>query len=254
MKPMKKKRLLLLVIYLAFISLGLPDSLLGPAWPTMYVDFAVPIHFAGIISMIIAGGTVVSSLFSARLIARRGVAAVTTYSVLMTALALLGFSFSHHFAFLCLLAVPLGLGAGCVDAALNNYVALHYKAKHMNWLHCFWGVGAAVGPIIMAGQLAHGRSWSNGYFVVGLVQVALVLVLLFAMPLWVNGSATAVADRTESRTGFRSLLRIPGLKQALVVFFCYCSVEATFGLWGASYLVFSRQLEPGDAARLVSLY
>src|SRR5690606_26893424 len=134
MKPMIRKGLLLVVIYLAFISLGLPDSLLGPAWPTMYVDLAVPIHFAGIISMIIAAGTVVSSLLSATLIAKLGVASVTIYSVLMTALALLGFSLSHHFIFLCLLAIPLGLGAGCIDAALNNYVALHYKARHMNWL------------------------------------------------------------------------------------------------------------------------
>ncbi|MEC3879627.1 MFS transporter [Parapedobacter sp. 10938] len=254
MSPTLKRGALLVVIYLAFISLGLPDSLLGPAWPTMYMDLDVPIHFAGIISMVVAGGTVVSSLFSARLIARLGVASVTTCSVLMTALALLGFAFSHHFVFLCLLAVPLGLGAGCVDAALNNYVALHYKAKHMNWLHCFWGVGAAIGPIIMAGQLAQGQSWTNGYLAVGTIQVALVLLLLLSTPLWMRKPASAAMDSTEPNKGFKSMLRIPGLKQALAVFFCYCSVEATFGLWGASYLVFTRQLEPDDAARLVSLY
>ncbi len=254
MKPMMKKGLLLVVIYLAFISLGLPDSLLGPAWPTMYIDLAVPIHFAGIISMIVAGGTVISSLFSARLIARLGVASVTTGSVLMTALALVGFSFSHHFIFLCLLAIPLGLGAGCVDAALNNYVALHYKAKHMNWLHCFWGVGAAIGPIIMARQLANGESWNSGYFAVGSIQMALVLVLLLSIPLWIRRSATLPGDHGDTKAGFKTLLRIAGLKQALVVFFCYCSVEATFGLWGASYLVFARHLEPETAARLVSIY
>lgn len=251
---MTKNRLLLLVIYLAFISLGLPDSLLGPAWPTMYIDLAVPIHFAGIISMIIAGGTVVSSLLSARLIARRGVAAVTTYSVLMTALALLGYSFSHHFVFLCLLAIPLGLGAGCVDAALNNYVALHYKARHMNWLHCFWGVGAAAGPIIMANQLAQGQSWNSGYFAVGLMQLGLVLILLLSIPLWVRKPATQSEGGEGTKSAFKSLLHIPGLKQALMVFFCYCSVEATFGLWGASYLVFARNLEPDEAAKLVSIY
>jgi len=251
---MIRKGLLLVVIYLAFISLGLPDSLLGPAWPAMYVDLAVPIHFAGIISMIVAGGTVISSLFSARLIARLGVASVTTWSVLITALALLGFSFSHHFAFLCLLAVPLGLGAGCVDAALNNYVALHYKAKHMNWLHCFWGVGAAVGPIIMARQLAHGESWNSGYFTVGAIQLALVLVLLLSTSLWVKRSVARSGADEATKTEFKTLLRIPGLKQALVVFFCYCAVEATFGLWGASYLVFARGWEPDDAARLVSVY
>lgn len=251
---MIRKGLLLVVIYLAFISLGLPDSLLGPAWPAMYVDLAVPIHFAGIISMIVAGGTVVSSLFSATLIARLGVASVTTCSVLMTALALLGFSFSHHFAFLCVLAVPLGLGAGCVDAALNNYVALHYKAKHMNWLHCFWGVGAALGPMIMARQLARGESWNSGYFTVGSIQMTLVLVLLLSASLWVRKSATQPEGGGETKTGFMKLLRIPGLKQALVVFFCYCAVEATFGLWGASYLVFARGWEPDDAATLVSVY
>lgn len=254
MKATIRKGLLLVVIYLAFISLGLPDSLLGPAWPTMYIDLDVPIHFAGIISMIVAGGTVVSSLFSAPLIARLGVAPVTTGSVLMTALALLGFSFSHHFVFLCLLAIPLGLGAGCVDAALNNYVALHYKAKHMNWLHCFWGVGAAVGPIIMADRLARGQSWSDGYFAVGAIQVALVLVLLASVTLWMKKPKATAAGQAGPKKGLMALLRIPGLKQALLVFFCYCAVEATFGLWGASYLVFSRQWEPDDAARLVSLY
>lgn len=254
MKPTTKKGVVLIVIYLAFISLGLPDSLLGPAWPTMYIDLTVPIHFAGIISMIVAGGTVVSSLFSARLIASLGVPSVTTYSVLMTALALLGFSFSQHFIFLCLLAIPLGLGAGCVDTALNNYVALHYKAKHMNWLHCFWGVGAAVGPIIMARQLALNQSWSDGYLTVGLIQLGLVLVLLLSIPLWAKASETRSDSQDETKTAFKVLLRIPGLKQALLVFFCYCSVEATFGLWGASYLVFVRQLEPDNAARLVSVY
>src|SRR5690606_15885293 len=161
---------------------------------TMYIDLAVPIHYGGIISMTIAGGTVISSLFSARLIAQLGVAPVTIYSVLMTALALLGFSLSHHFIFLCLLAIPLGLGAGCVDAALNNYVALHYKARHMNWLHCFWGVGAAIGPMIMASQLAQGQAWHSGYFMVGLIQVSLVLVLLLSIPLWVKKS-----DRKSTR-------------------------------------------------------
>lgn len=254
MKPLMKKGLLLVVIYLAFISLGLPDSLLGPAWPTMYVDLAVPIHFAGIISMVIAGGTVVSSLWSARLIARWGVAAVTTGSVLMTALALVGFSFSHHFIFLCLLAVPLGLGAGCVDAALNNYVALHYQAKHMNWLHCFWGVGAAVGPMIMAAKLAQGQPWSTGYFTVGVIQALFVLVLLLSIPLWVGKPVTAAKGAAGAKGGWNELLRMKGLKHAMLVFFCYCAVEATFGLWGASYLVFARQFEVDDAARLVSVY
>ncbi|GAA4800107.1 MFS transporter [Olivibacter ginsenosidimutans] len=244
-----------MVIYLAFISLGLPDSLLGAAWPTMYIDLHAPIHFAGIISMIIAGGTVISSLFSARFIDRFGVASITTFSVLMTALALLGFSYAQHFAFLCLLAIPLGLGAGCVDAALNNYVALHYKAKHMNWLHCFWGIGAAIGPMIMARHLALDRSWSSGYNTVGWIQISLVIILLISTPLWIKKTREQqAADSPETKSSFKTLLNIQGLKQALIVFFCYCSIEATFGLWGASYLVFERNFETDAAARLVSTY
>jgi fucose permease len=250
-----KKKLLLVVIYLAFISLGLPDSLLGPAWPTMFRDLHVPVHFAGILSMIVAGGTVVSSLFSGRIINRFGVASVTTFSVLMTALALLGFSQSQHFTYLCLLAIPLGLGAGCVDAALNNYVALHYKAKHMNWLHCFWGIGAAIGPIIMSKYLASGGSWTEGYFSVGGIQVALVVILFISTPFWIgNVGETQTKEAAESKISFGTLIGISGVKQALVVFFCYCTIEATFGLWGASYLVFNRGFEPDDAAKLVSLY
>lgn len=250
-----KKRLLLIVIYLAFISLGLPDSLLGPAWPTMYLDLNVPVHFAGIISMIVAGGTVISSLFSARFINRFGVASVTTFSVLMTALALLGFSYSQHFSFLCLLAVPLGLGAGCVDVALNNYVALHYKAKHMNWLHCFWGIGAAIGPMIMARYLALGKSWAYGYNTVGWIQICLVMILLMSIPLWTKKTKERnPKDGSDTKASFKKLLNIPGIKQALIVFFCYCTIEATFGLWGASYLVFVRDFEPDSAARLVSIY
>lgn len=249
-----KKRLLLIIIYLAFISLGLPDSILGAAWPSMYKYLNVPAHFAGIISMIVAAGTVVSSLLSARLIRRFGVAYITTVSVFMTALALLGFSLFHHFVFLCLLAIPLGLGAGCVDAGLNNYVAIHYKARHMNWLHCFWGVGAAIGPIIMAKYLASGKPWTSGYNTVGWIQVCLGIVLLLSIPIWIKSPKASDAEGQPARLSFKTGLRIPGLKQALVVFFCYCTIEATFGLWGASYLVFARRWQADDAARLVSLY
>lgn len=250
-----KKRLLLLVIYLAFISLGLPDSLLGAGWPSMYKSLNTPIHFAGIISMIVAAGTVISSLFSARFINRFGVAAITSVSVLMTALALLGFSYTENFVFLCLLSIPLGLGAGCVDVALNNYVALHYQARHMNWLHCFWGVGAAIGPIVMARYLDLGRSWSEGYNTVGWIQIGLVLVLLLSFPLWIKKTKEQhEKENSESKATFKELLAIPGLKTALIVFFCYCTIEATFGLWGASYLVLVRDFKAEDAAKLVAIY
>ncbi|GAA0878857.1 MFS transporter [Algoriphagus jejuensis] len=250
-----KKILLLLVIYLAFISLGLPDSLLGAAWPAMFGDLSVPVDYAGILSMIVAAGTVVSSLFSGKVIDKFGVAPVTTASVLITALALMGYSQSHHFGYLCLLAIPLGLGAGSVDAALNNYVALHYQARHMNWLHSFWGVGAAIGPIIMASHLAKGESWSNGYQTVAWIQIGLVVILLAALPLWVRGKSEKSAHQQAKSPGIISLLTtLPGLKQALLVFFCYGTLETSFGLWGASYLVFERGFEADQAARFVSLY
>lgn len=248
-------RLLLIVIYLAFISLGLPDSLLGVAWPTMYKNLSVPVQYAGIISMIVAAGTVVSSLFSSVFIRRFGVAAITTISVLLTAIALLGFSFSHQFVFLCLLAIPLGLGAGSVDAALNNYVALHYEARHMNWLHCFWGVGAAIGPMIMSGYLAAGKPWSMGYRTVSFIQFFLVFILIISLPLWIKNKKEQNGEQhAHVKTSFKTLLTIPGLKQVLIVFFCYCTIEATFGLWGASYLVLIRNIAPENAAQLVSFF
>ena len=250
-----KKSLLLIVIYLAFISLGLPDSLLGSAWPAMYEGLRVPVDYAGLISMIVAAGTVVSSLFSGKVIARFGVPIVTTFSVLLTALALMGFSLSGEFLYLCLLAIPLGLGAGSVDSALNNYVALHFEARHMNWLHSFWGVGAAIGPIIMAGHFAKGDSWSSGYGTVAWIQLVLVVVLVLSLPLWAKNKESEQPEESSKSERFFSLIgRVEGLKQALLVFFLYCTIEATFGLWGASFLVFERGFEVDQAARLTSLY
>lgn len=250
-----QKSLLLAVIYLTFISLGLPDSLLGAAWPAMFEGLNVPIDYAGIISMIVAAGTVVSSLFSGKVIQSFGVAAVTTFSVLMTALALMGFSLSGEFLYLCLLAIPLGLGAGAVDSALNNYVALHHEARHMNWLHSFWGVGAAIGPMIMAGHLVSGASWTKGYETVAWIQLGLVMILVLSLPLWVRNKRRQEANSEEkSPSLFTMLQTFPGLKPALMVFFCYCTIEATFGLWGASYLVFEKGYEADQAARLTSLY
>ena len=250
-----KKLILLLVIYLAFISLGLPDALLGSAWPEMYKYLKVPIDYAGIISMIVASGTVISSLLSGYFIQKFGEAKVTTASVILTAIALMGFSYSQHFLFLCLLGIPLGLGAGSVDAALNNYVAIHYQSKHMNWLHCFWGVGAAIGPIIMAGYLAKGDVWSQGYHTIAWIQIGLVAILILSLPLWTSKKPDGETEQKESSQSLLSLIKtIPGLNQALLIFFCYCTIEATFGLWGASYLVFEKGYTADQAARLVSLY
>ncbi|MCL2010497.1 MAG: MFS transporter [Synergistaceae bacterium] len=248
--------LLLVIIYLAFISLGLPDSLLGSAWPSMYGGLGVSIDSAGVISMIISGGTILSSLLSGQVIKRFGTGMVTLVSVAMTAGALIGFSLSGSFVTLCLCAVPLGLGAGSVDAALNNFVALHYKAKHMSWLHCFWGVGASGGPIIMSFSLARLQSWNAGYMAVGIIQLAFVSALLFSLPLWKKAQfPTGKNEGTHQEVlSLRQLIGLPGAKQALTAFFCYCSIETTVGLWGSSYLTTIRGIPAETAARWISLY
>jgi fucose permease len=248
--------ILLIIIYISFISLGLPDSLLGSAWPSMYNGLNVPLHYAGFISMIVAGGTVVSSLFSAKIIRRLGTGIVTACSVFMTAVALLGFSFSNAFVLLCLWAVPLGLGAGSVDAALNNYVALHYKAKHMSWLHCFWGVGASLGPIIMSLYLINRNSWNWGYRAIGLIQCCLVAILFITISLWGKNKSQNNNEKNASTQGIKlkTLLHTAGVKQILVAFFCYCSLETTTGLWGSSFLVIEKNISPETAARWISLY
>jgi fucose permease len=217
----------------------------------MYQLLNVPLHYAGLISMIAAGGTVVSSVFSAKVVGRFGTGLVTAVSVLMTAAALIGFSLSHSFWYLCLCAVPLGLGAGSVDAALNNYVALHYQARHMSWLHCFWGIGASLGPIIMAAFLMRRQPWNSGYRVIGIMQFCLVLLLFVSLPLWEKKRA---GPARHSAIKFPELFRLTGAKEALTAFFCYCSIETVAGLWGASYLVMEKGISPETAAQWISLY
>ena len=248
--------LLLGVIYLAFISLGLPDSLLGSAWPSMYGPFGVPVSFAGIISMIIAVGTIVSSLNSDRLTARFGPGRVTACSVALTALALFGFSLSSEFWMLCLWAVPYGLGAGSVDAALNNYVALHYASRHMSWLHCMWGVGTLVGPNLISCALSGGQGWQAGYRYISLLQVALTAVLVFSLPLWKRqpSAAGGEAESAHEALGLRQAASIPGAKSAVLGFFCYCALEQTAGLWAGSYLVLHGGLSAERAAALAALF
>jgi len=248
--------LLLVIIYLAFISLGLPDSLLGSAWPSMYEGLGVSIDSAGIISMIISVGTVISSLLSDRVIRRFGTGIVTFVSVAMTAVALMGFSVSSNFFMLCVCAVPLGLGAGSVDAALNNFVALHYKAKHMSWLHCFWGIGASLGPIVMSFCLVQVQSWNAGYRAISILQFMLVVALLFSLPLWkkVQSPASKNEETEQQVLSIRQLIGLPGAKQVLLTFFCYCGIEHTVGLWGSSYLVTIRGIPAATAASWISLY
>ncbi len=247
--------LLLIIIYIAFISLGLPDSILGSAWPVMYTDFSVPVSYAGIVSMIIAGSTIVSSLFSTRLIQKLGTGKVTAISVSLTALGLLGFSQATVFWHLCIWAIPYGLGAGSVDSALNNYVALHYRSRHMSWLHCFWGVGATLGPYIMGLYLTKNLSWTNGYKTIGILQVILVVILFLSLPLWKKQGDKFETERGKNlpQPTMLQALKLPGAKAILIAFFCYCSLESTAGLWASSYLVLYKNMNPQLAAKWASL-
>lgn len=248
--------LLLALIYVSFISLGLPDSLLGSAWPQMQENLGVSLSLGGVISFLITASTILSSLMSHRVIQRFGTGGVTMCSVALTALALLGFSLSNSFFALCLWAIPYGLGAGSVDAALNNFVALHCKAKHMSWLHCFWGIGATGGPYIMGLCLSRGMGWQAGYRTISFLQMALTLILLLSLPLWkkqelpISGGET-VRPQTPQ---WGKLLKRPGVKAALTAFFFYSALELTTGLWGSSYMVAVRGISAETAAKWISLF
>lgn len=249
--------LLLAIIYLSFISLGLPDGMLGAAWPSMYPEFDVPVSYAGLLAMFISAQTVISSLMSDRLTKRFGAGKVTTVSVAMTMVALFGFSVSSSVWHLFLWAIPYGLGGGSVDASLNNYVALHYESRHMSWLHCMWGIGASVGPYIMSFALTNGQSWNMGYRYVGIIQIVLTIVLICSLPLWkkpqdaVNGATEVVSDKPLT---LKEIFRIPGAKEIMVVFFGYCALEQTAGLWASSYMVLNRGISAETAASYASLF
>lgn len=250
-------QLLLVIIYISFISLGLPDALLGGAWPMMYRQFQVPVSYAGIISMIISVGTIISSLQSDRLTRKLGAGKVTAISVGTTAAALFGFSISHSFIELCLWAIPYGLGAGSVDAALNNYVALHYKSRHMSWLHCMWGVGASVGPYILGYVMTGGKTWNSGYRVITMIQVVLTMILVFSLPLWKG--RPMVTDETGEKVQAKALslkevVKITGVKEILICFFCYCALEQTTGLWASSYLTLYKGVPAETAASFASMF
>ena len=253
--------LILAVIYAAFISLGLPDAILGAAWPSMQPQMAVPVSFAGIISMIISIGTVVSSLLSDRLNRKFGTGPVTAVSVFMTAAALFGFSLSGEFWMLCILAVPYGLGAGAVDAALNNYVALHYSSRHMSWLHCFWGIGASAGPYIMGLCLRSRLGWQSGYRTIAIAQFILTAALFFSLPLWKkadkslkSNNGSAGDNGADKPVGFISSVKIRGVPLIMLAFFSYCAFESTAGLWASSYFVSCHGINEETAAMLASLY
>ncbi|WP_373790543.1 sugar MFS transporter [Jeotgalibaca porci] len=245
--------LLLTIIYIAFISLGLPDSLVGSGWPVMQRDLGVPLSYAGIITMTISVGTIFSSLMSDRLTKRFGTGMITAVSVLTTAIALYGFSISNHFYLLVLWAIPYGMGAGAVDAALNNYVALYYASRHMNWLHAFWGVGAAISPNIMAYYLLDASGWQGGYRAIAIIQIILTACLFLSLPLWKANGLQETLDQTEVKP-FKETLRLKGLSFMLVTFLAYSAVEQTTALWATTYLVEGRGIDVETAARYGALF
>ena len=241
------------MIYLSFISLGLPDSMLGSAWPAMNVSLNAPLWGAGLVQMLISFCTIISSLNSAKLIRRFGTGKLTAISVATTALALLGFSLAKNYAFLLLMAVPLGLGAGAVDAGLNNYVALHCEAKHMSWLHCFWGVGTIIGPMILSAVLRVGGSWATGYRAVGLIQCAVSALLFATLGMWKRGNIQQEEYGAKALSVWE-VLSLPGAKAGMVTFLCYCAVESTLGLWGATYISQVRGVDEATAASFGAMF
>ena len=250
---------LLAVIYLSFISLGLPDSLLGSVWPTIYQEFNVPVSYAGAIFMIISAGTIFSSLQSDRLTKLLGTGKVTAFSVLMTAIALWGFSVSSSYWMLILWAIPYGLGAGSVDASINNYVALHYKSHHMSWLHCMWGVGASIGPYIMSFALLNNQGWNMGYRYISILQLGLSIIIMLSLPLWkkqpiVNDTDSIDENRSSKVLTLKEIINIPGIKQLMLMFFCYCALEQTTMLWASSYLVLQHGFDLELATSYGSLF
>lgn len=248
--------LLLAIIYLSFISLGLPDGLLGAAWPTMCLEMDVPVSYAGLVSVTICAGTIVSSLLSDRLTLRFGTGRITAVSVAMTALALLGFSVTKNYWMLFVWAVPYGLGAGSVDASLNNYVALHYSSRHMSWLHCMWGIGATIGPYLMGYALTAGHGWNAGYRYVAFLQVGLTALLVLSLKIWKERKNELSGENGSQRQplGLREIIAIPGAREVMIGFFCCCAVENTAMLWGSTYLVRQAGMHEELAATLGSLF
>ena len=233
--------LVLILIYIAFISLGLPDSVLGAAWPSMHISFGVSEGTAGIITMLMYSGTMISSMASDWIIRKLGTGYVLVLSVALTAIAMYGFSIAGNFTTLCMIALPYGLGGGCVDASLNNYVSTHYKARHMNFLHCFWGIGTIISPLVMGAFIESGGAWTQGYRAIAIFQIILAGVLLISLPLWKRESNVRMENR--SPLTFGNLMKMPGVKASLIAFFTYCALETTIGLWTSTYLTETKGTE-----------
>ncbi|MGN0701039.1 MAG: MFS transporter [Oscillospiraceae bacterium] len=246
---------LLAIVYLAFVSLGLPDALSGAAWPVMHKELDVPLSYIGIVSTIVIVCTIISSLMSDRITKRLGTGVVTALSVLISAVGLFGYSVSDSLAMLCIWAVPYGLGAGSIDAALNNYAAVHFAPRHMSWLHCFWGVGTIIGPYIMGSCLSNNGSWQGGYRIVSVIQAVLAVIMFFSLPLWKkNSTANSSQQKTSASSGIVNTLKIKGVPLALLAFFGYTALEATVGLWASSYLCECKGTVEDTAAKFAALF
>lgn len=248
--------LLLAIIYLIFVSLGLPDAVLGSAWPVMFQDLNVPLDYMGYIQIIISAGTIISSLLATKLINKMGTAKLTLGSVFLTAIALFGFAYTPSYGFLLLAALPYGLGAGAIDAALNNYVALHFESSHMSWLHSMWGVGASLGPLIMAYALARPMSWSGGYAILAIIQVVITFIIFLSLPLWQENKESTEEETENEFTelSLKDLPKVPGAISMLITFFSYTALENTVGLWASSYFVIAKGVSESSAAAWASLY
>ena len=248
--------LLVMVIYMAFIGLGLPDSLFGAAWPAIYGEYGLPFSFGSAVTMVTFLGTTCSSVLSARVIHRFGTNKVTAFSTALTAAALLVNSFTGSFLPLCLCAIPLGLGAGAVDTALNNYVALHYSARHMSFLHCFYGVGVSVSPYMLSLVMNKEAGWRGGYRIAAIIQTVFAVVLFCSLPLWkkVHGEETGEDEQPGKVLPLREIARIPGVKVMWSLFVCSCAIECTCGSWGSTFLVEHKGLAAEQAARVITFY
>lgn len=246
--------LLLVIIFIDFVGLGIPDSLFGPAWPAIYTELGLPVSIGSFVSIINTGGTVISSLMSARLIKRFGTAKVTAVSTVVTATALLGFSISRDFLFLCLLSLPLGLGGGAIDTALNNYVSLRYKATHMNFLHCFYGIGVTLSPFLMSNAIAASGNWRLGYRLAFFVQIGIALITVMSLPLWKRVAENSGEEEEQRTVPLRELACSRNVRMTWLAFICSCAIECTTGIWGSTFLVESKGMEISDAAQVIMFY
>ena len=247
--------ILLIIIYIAFIGLGLPDSLFGTAWPAIYSEFSLPFSFGSLITIIMTGGTILSSILSTRLIARFGTGKVTAVSTALTVLGLIGNAYAGNFLTICLMAIPLGVGAGAVDTGLNNYVALHYSSAQMSLLHCFFGVGISISPYLMSRFISTQAGWRGGYQFAFFIQLAITLILFLSLPLWHKVAGKEVEEETPIKVlSVGELARIPGVKMMWLLFIISCAIEYTAGTWGSTYLVETRGLPAENAAEVVLFY